>query len=83
VLRSHLQKKIKIVCGPTRHRAAAHRPCPTPSNIFWFLVSASGWLAIAGLRCAISVLLMFLLELEMAFPFVHLRGLEKTHMLAS
>jgi hypothetical protein len=47
------------------------------------LVSASGWLAIAGLRCGINVLLLFLLDLEMVFPFARLRGLEKTHLLAS
>jgi hypothetical protein len=44
----------------------------------------AGWLALRwlALRCENNVLVLFLLELEMAFPFVHLRGLEKTHMLA-
>jgi hypothetical protein len=46
------------------------------------LVSASGWLAIAGLRCGISVLVLFLLELEMAFPFPRCERFAKTHLLA-
>jgi hypothetical protein len=61
-------------------------PPALPLPVKYFLVFGFGirlacdcWLA---LRCENSVLVLFLLELEMAFPFVHLRGLEKTHLLA-
>jgi len=77
-------KKIKN-CLRT-YPAQSRGPPALPLPVKYFLVFGFGirlacvcWLA---LRCAISVLVLFLLELEMAFPFVHLRGLEKTHLLA-
>jgi hypothetical protein len=66
--------------------AQTRGPPALPLPVKYFLVFAFNirlacvrWLAF---RYAISVLLLFLLELEMAFPFVHLRGLQKTHLLA-
>jgi len=83
VLHSNLQKiKNCLRTYPAQTRGPPALPLPVKYFLvfgFSIRLACVRWLAF---RCAISVLVLFLLDLEMAFPFPRCERFAKTHLLA-